>query len=123
MFKPGDVVKVFSDSADKTKYHLCVSLNGCFLFLNSPKVRTYPGDCVVDCTELPFLPPTASGKSIISLSVVLRITPAQLQRARAQLVGRASLDLLKMIVGEIENSPLLSDEDRDAVLDGLGDWL
>lgn len=123
MFQPGDVIWFRSSEANKPKYHLCVSLGGHYLFLNSPKTRSYPGDFIVPCTEIPVVPATPSGNSIISCSLVLHETDADLRRLRAQKRGSISHDLLKRLITFVEQTPVLSDEDRDKVLDGLGDWI
>lgn len=65
MAKPGDVVGFWSDIAGKHKFHLCICPTGKFLFLNSPKARSYPGDFHVPCAEIP-LEPTPEGYSVIS---------------------------------------------------------
>lgn len=122
MFRPGDVVAFYSHVAGKRKFHLCISLNDCFLFLNSPKAKTYPGDLEVDCAEFPFLDVTASGRSIVSCSMVLTFTKTELQKAKATKVGEAKRGLMLKILKEIEDSALLSEAEREAVLEGLGDF-
>ena len=122
MFSPGDVISFHSLEAGKWKHHLCISLNGHFLFINSPKIgKAYPGDLVVPCNEIPFLKPTTTGDSIISCTLVMHKTAAQLKGAKKQ--GSISVDLLRRIVKFIEHNPVLSDETRDQILDGLGEWL
>lgn len=123
MFKPGDVVGLHSEVAGKRKYHLCIHVGGGFLFLNSPKVRSYAGDLLVDCDEFPFLPATDNGKSVISCSMVLRYTARQLARGKAERLGACSKNLLMTLIREVEASEVLSDEDRDFLLDGLSDGI
>lgn len=123
MFNPGDVIHFYSQVAGKPKWHLCVSLDGCFLFINSPKVKAYLGDFVVPCSELPFLPLTASGESIISCNIVLRLSDQELRRSKAAFVGSISKSLLLRLFEFLERSEALSEEDREACLDGLQDWL
>lgn len=123
MFEPGDVVRFTSVEAGKTKYHICVHLDGWFLFLNSPKQRAYRGDLVVPCSEIPFIPPTPSGDSIISCSLVMHKTATELRTAKAVRVGSISVALLRKILIFVENSPALSEEEKEKVLEGLGDWL
>lgn len=123
MFSPGDVIGFWSEEAGKRKYHLCISLDGHFLFVNSPKSRTFPGDFIVPCTDFPFLPPTTTNESIISCSTVLRKSDAALNRFKAEKLGTISNSLLRRLLDFIEHSTVLSDEDKEAVLDGLGDWI
>ena len=123
MFAPGDVIKFWSDIAQKKKYHLCISLQGCFLFLNSYKGRSYAGDLLVDCSRIPCLDPTKTNKSVISCSMVVRMTEDDLRHTKAEKIGTVSTLLLREVLRFIEASPVLSSDDKDAVLDGLGDWL
>jgi len=123
MIVPGNVIRFWSQEADKPKHHLCVSQDGHFLFVNSPKKRTYPGDLIVPCSDFPFLDPTPSGNSIISCSLVLRRTMADLERLQARLSGAVSAALLQKVFDFIENNPVLSEEEREPIITGLGDWL
>ena len=61
MFSPGDVVGFWSDIAGKHKYHLCVHEDGLFLFINSPKRKSYPGDFNVLSDEITCLLATPKG--------------------------------------------------------------
>jgi hypothetical protein len=126
MFLPGDVISFHNMDAKgqekgKWKHHLCISLNGHYLFINSPKDRVYPGDLVVPCSEIPCLNPTPTGESIISCTLVMRKSNADLKGAKKQ--GSISVDLLRKLVKFIEHNPVLSEEIRDEILEGLGEWL
>ncbi|MDR7232833.1 hypothetical protein J2X45_003943 [Caulobacter sp. BE264] len=123
MFKPGDVVLVFSEPANKKKYHLCISLNGCYLYVNSPKAKSYPGDVAFPCADFAFLDPTDSGVSIVSCNVVVAIDDAQMKAGNAILKGTVSNAVLRTLVKEIEDSEILSPDEIEAALNGLGDYL
>lgn len=123
MLVPGNVISFWSEEADKHKHHLCVSQDGYFLFVNSPKDRTYPGDLVLPCADFPFLDPTPSGNSIISCSLLMRRTQADLQRLQARLRGRVAVSVLQKLFDFIEDNPVLSEEEREPIMGGLGDWL
>lgn len=123
MFDPGDVVSFRSIEAGKLKHHLCISLNGHYLFINSPKTNNYPGDFVFECAKMPFIPPTASGDSIISCTLIMKKSNADLKRGRAEKKGSIPVDLLRDLMSFIENSPVITDEDREEILEGLGDWI
>jgi hypothetical protein len=122
VFSPGDVIIFWSEGAQKPKFHLCVSLNGCYLFLNTPK-KPYPGDFSIPCTELPFLEPTASGESIISCNMVIRMSDDDLRRYRAKRKGSLGVGVLHQLIVFIENTTVLSQTDKDELLDGLGGWV
>jgi len=122
MFALGDVVEFYSYVAGKQKYHLCISLSGAFLLLNSPKAKSYAGDMVVLCSEFP-MEPTPSGKSVICCSVIVRMTVQELEHTKAKCIGNVSPDLIKRILRHVKASPVLSPDDKDFVLEELGDWL
>jgi hypothetical protein len=120
MHSPGDVVLFWSDEADKEKYHLCISLNGKYLFVNSPKKRLYPGDLILPCSDFPFLDPTVDGNSIISCTLIVGQPP---KNKRAVVKGKVSSDVLLKIIAFVEDCAVIGAEDRDAILNGLGDWV
>jgi hypothetical protein len=120
--KPGEVYRLRSGIANKPKFHLCVSVGGCFLFLNSPKPKSFVGDLEVDCAELPFLPATPSGKSVVSCSLPVLIREGEL-RTKAELLGEAPRSLLLRIFEFVEDADYLSEEDRELILSGLDGWI
>jgi hypothetical protein len=122
MFAVGDVVAFWSTEAKKRKYHLCISFNGHYLFINSPKRQPFPGDFVVDCSELPFLTPTPSGKSIISCNLVMHFSAAELKLCDAKRLGAVTPELLGALVNFVMSSPVLSQNEKDSILDAAGDW-
>lgn len=123
MFGAGDIVAFESIEAGKRKYHLCISFDGHYLFLNSPKQQVYPGDLVVDCCEFPFLTPTPNGKSIISCNLVMKKTDAELAAVGARCLGKASSALLSTLIKFVVASPILTQEEKDAILEAAGDWV
>lgn len=123
MFGPGDVVAFHSDIANKRKYHLCLSQGGHFFFINTPKDPPYEGDLIVPCTEISCLNPTESGNSAISCSMVVVQTNAELRANGADKLGTVSNATLKKVLAFVETNDALTDEERDLVLDGLGDWI
>lgn len=121
--KPGEVFRLYSEIAGKPKYHLCISIAGGFLFINSPKPKTYAGDLVVDASHLPFLPPTPSGKSVISCSTIVSISERELHRRKATLLGVAPRSVLLKIFDVVSEAEFLSEEERELILGGLEDWV
>lgn len=120
--KPGEVYQIYSTIAGKQKYHLCVALSGGFLFLNSPKPKSYEGDVTVSNAELPFLPPTPSGLSVVSCTTVVRIGDGELAR-KGRLLGVAPKSVLTAVFEAVEEADFLSEEEREFILSGLEDWL
>ena len=120
-FVAGDVIDFYSSVAVKHKFHLCLGFGGTFLFINTPKPKQFLGDLIVDCAEIPCLRPTPSGKSVISCSMVIRMTRAELAHCKAKKLGVVSPQLLRRLLKFVEASPVLSPEDKEAILDGIGD--
>lgn len=122
MFSVGDVIGFWSAEAGKTKFHLCISLDGHYLFVNSPKDRTFPGDMVVSCAEFPFLKPTPSGQSIISCTLVMKKTDDELRAVRAKKLGTVRKELLSQLIKFVMSCPVLTQDERDALIEAAGDW-
>src|SRR5712692_11820290 len=107
MFSPGDVVWFLSGKANKPKFHLCISREGHFLFINSPKKKAYPADFNVPCADLPFLDPTSEGYSIISCSFVIQQTTQELRTCKARKKGAVSTKVLLRLIAVVEKTPVL----------------
>lgn len=122
MFKIGDVVRFESAFAGKRKFHLCVSLQNQFIFLNSPKSKTFVGDFAIDSADVAGLTPTPSAKSIAACNLVLSYTDAELVALKAKKVGEISRRALRELFEFIESTTTIDPETKDALLDGLGDW-
>jgi hypothetical protein len=121
VFQVGDIVGFHSTVAGKHKYHLCVHDGGRFLFLNTPKGRA--GEWVTDCVNVPGIQPTDSGKSAVSITVLMTLTDAELSSLGAQKLGKMPIPALRELLVAVENSPIITPEERDQILDGLGDYL
>ena len=122
-YSPGDIIRFYSTRAGKKKYHLCLSLDGHYIFVNSAKQKTFAGDFVIPCTELPFLTPTQTGNSTISCTVIFQMSDSDLTSKGAQKMGSISVNLMKRLLQFAENSVVLSEEDKEAIINGLGDWV
>jgi hypothetical protein len=123
MYSPGDVVWLWSAEANKPKYHLCICSTGKFLFINSPKAKSFPGDFSVPCSDIPCLPPTPEGNSIISCTLVIPLKDAELKKRKAEKKGTVASSVLLRLCTFVDNATFLSQDDKDAILNGLGDWL
>jgi len=123
MFSLGDVIHFYSNEAGKDKFHLCISLENHFVFLNSPKRQIYPGDFVVACSEIPCLTPTPSGESIISCTLVMKKSDSDLQCLGAKKVGSVSMNLMARIATFVRSSPVLTEDEKDAFCEAAGDWI
>lgn len=123
MFALGDVIRFYSAAACKQKYHLCIGLNGHYLLINSPNKVSYPGDFVVPCSDFPFLAPTPEGVSVVCCTLVMNISDAELAKLGLVKKGSVSIDLLKRLIKFVQASPVMSEEDKESILDAVGDWL
>lgn len=123
MHNPGDVVLFWSADAGKEKFHLCISLDRKYLFLNSPKARRYEGDLALPCADFPFLDPTPDGESIVCCTLIVAPSAAELKGRRMEVKGTVDRSVLMKIVEYVESSDVIADDERDAILDGLGNWL
>jgi hypothetical protein len=50
-----------------------------------------------------------------------RSTP-ELKRLRAKKLGKVDSKVLPRLIAFVEKTPALSQEDKDAIVDGLADW-
>jgi hypothetical protein len=126
MASPGDVYGFWNADAGENgryKYHLCVCPSGKFLFLNSPKLpKTYAGDFHVPSLDVP-LDPTPEGYSIISCTTLIEIPENKFKSLKPTYKGTISKAHLTRLVAFVETLDVLSQDEKDAILDGLADWL
>ena len=76
---------------------------------------------MVSCSEIDCLPPTESGKSVISCSLLISMTDAELKHLKAEKIGSVSFGLLRRLTMFVEGSPVLSAEDKDAIIAQMED--
>lgn len=96
MYEVGDIVRFFSPKANKEKFHLCLGRAGseevfAFLFLNSG--TGYRGDCVLEDGQIPGLPKSPTGKSVVSFSLLMRIREDKLPVLGATKIGAIDANL------------------------------
>ena len=122
MYKPGDIIGFYSDDAGKHKYHICVSYDGDFLFLNTPRKRR-KGNLYVPCSRVPGIEPTDCGESEISCTLVIRKTDSELRSSKSKWRGESKADLLQEIFDFVEDNEAISENDRKRIAGGLADYL
>jgi hypothetical protein len=124
MFSTGDVVSFFSEEAEKRKFHLCISVGGYFLFINSPKsYRSFPTDFRVDARHLPFLEERPEGYSIVSCSLVMRKTRSELLKMKAKREGVMPVVIMRELFAFIEASDVIEPATKAQIIDELADWI
>jgi hypothetical protein len=122
MFEVGDIVKIFAPQAGHNKYHLCICVGdgqraSKFLYLNSdPRFdHTY----TVDCDRVPCLPPSDTGKTVVSFAIIVRYSERQLGLYKAEKLGTLDAALAAELHRFAEAVPTLNKPDRAEVLAAL----
>lgn len=123
--KPGDIIlcDAPTTTTNHKKYHLCVLECGedgtaaCFLFLNSKS--GWNGDCVLQNTDFPCLPPSKTGKSVVSFSNMVRYNPRKLKIYRAEKIGTIPKKTAQKLKDFAKTVPTLNKKEHLIVLNGL----
>lgn len=122
MFVPGDVIEMFAPQAGYEKYFLCVcgsNANGVLRFFYINSGDGYEGDFSYNDTELPYLPASPTGKSVISTSYLLIYSEKELKLYRARRLGTLSTDIVSVLVSELPKVRKLPPQDRKLAVSGL----
>lgn len=118
----GDILRIYVPSIGKKKYHLCVCVGAGtaahrFLFLNSEEY--FDGTYVVDCARVPCLPPSDTGKTVVSLNDIPRYSDRQLNAFQAHKMGDLAADVAAELIPFVRESPVLNKADRDMIMAAL----
>ena len=90
MFEPGDVVRFHSPTAGKVKFHLCLGMDKqgpLFAFLHLNSKSGFKADYILDDGLIPGLPQSATGQTVVSFSVIVRMGEARLTKFGATKTG------------------------------------
>lgn len=122
MYQAKDVVRFNSFIAGKEKFHICIKLSedgerNFFLFVNSE--GGFEGDLVLDDGEIPGLPKSRTGQSVVSFSQVIRMDDRQLNLAGAERVGEIDDHLVGDLLAFARSCRALSDYDKELVVHSL----
>jgi len=90
MFKIGDIVQIYAPQAGHFKYHLCVAVGTdgdahVFIYLNSNP--NFEQTFVCDCSRIPCLPKSDTGKSAFTFALLPRYNDKQLALYKAKKLG------------------------------------
>jgi hypothetical protein len=123
MFAVGDIVRIYAPQVGYYKYHLCIvagdsSVASRFLYLNSDP--TFAGTYVVDCSRVPCLPSSTTGKTAFSFAAIPRYSDKQLGLYQAQKMGELDKTLAAELHVFAANVKTLNAADRAVVLAALG---
>lgn len=117
----GDIVEVFAHSVGYKKYHLCLGRNeaetSCFIFLNSE--GGYESNIVFDCSRFKMIKPSDTGKTVASLSFIVRYNEKQLQLYKANTIGKIVNDVAKEIYEFSKTIKTLTKPEKAFMIDRL----
>jgi hypothetical protein len=121
---PGDIVRFYSNIAGKEKFHICIqgpskNYAATFLFVNSR--AGFKADLVFRDGEIPGLPVSSTGKTIISCSILLRIPVRQLEQHNIKVTGKLPSAVARKLANFIKTVPTLSDSDKEIIVDALAE--
>jgi hypothetical protein len=122
MLQVGDIVRIYAPTAGKLKYHLCVYVGtdgaaSRFLFLNSESY--FEGVYEVECTRVPCLPTSDTGKTVFSFNDIPRYNERQLDLYQATKMGALPEDVAKELIPFVREVEVLNRADREMILAAL----
>lgn len=120
-FDLGDILLIDAPIADHKKYHICLGQNEFIvticLFLNSD--NKFEGCITFNNEAFLMIPPSKTGKSVVSLALLPRYTEKQLAAYKAVKVGELSKDIAGEIALACATIKTLSRVDKAFVVDRL----
>jgi hypothetical protein len=122
MFEIGDVVRFFSPTAGKEKFHLCLGRDDTgilFAFLHLNSDFGYRGDCVLNDGRIPGLPVSRTGKSVVSFSAVVRMGTERLRKFGAEKTGEIDVSIAEELLAFAREVQVLTGPERALVVGAL----
>ena len=122
MFAPGDVIEMHAPQVGYKKFWLCVcgvNAHGVLRFFYINSGSGYEGDLVYDDRELPYLPKSPTGQSVISLSYLPIYSEKELKLYRAEKLGELDKRIIRELLSELPRVRKLSRQDRNLAINGL----
>ncbi len=122
MFAVGDVVSIFAPTVGYDKYHLCIKIGedgGAhqFLFMNSEE--RFDSEYSVNCRRVPCLPPSRTGKTVFSFTMVPKYNDKQLKIYRADKKGSIDSVLAADLLQHVEGVQTLTKSEKRTILVAL----
>lgn len=122
MFNIGDVVRFFSPIASKEKYHLCLGNAEQFphfVFLHINSSSGFRGDCILEDGQIPGLPKSPTGKTVVSFSLVVTMGADRLVKFGAKKTGEIDAHLAGELSAFAKITPVLTPAERAFVVSAL----
>lgn len=122
MFALGDILRIYAPTVGYYKYFLCIEVGSStsaykFLFLNSDP--NFSGVYDVDCSRVPCLPRSPTGRTAVSFSMIPRFSDAQLNTFNASKMGAIDPVLAAELAAFAQTTTVLSQPDRALVVSAL----
>jgi hypothetical protein len=122
MYEAGDVIRFHSPIAGKEKFHLCLGRTDnetifAFLFLNSN--FGFKSDCVLDDGQIPGLPKSPTGKSVVSFSLLVRVKEDKLAIFGATKTGAIDPHLAGELAAFAKEVRSLTQQEKAFVISAL----
>jgi hypothetical protein len=122
MFKAGDVVRFHSPTAGKEKFHLCLGHGEegplfAFLFLNSGS--GYRGDYVLEDGQIPGLPKSPTGETVVSFSMIVRMGEERLEKFAATKTGEIDAHIAGELAAFAKTTSALTRSEQAFVVSAL----
>lgn len=122
MYEAGDVIRFHSTIAGKEKFHLCLGRTEnetvfAFLFLNSSS--GFRGDCILDDGQIPGLPRSPTGQSVVSFSMLVRVREDKLSLFGATKTGAINAHLAGELTAFAKGVRSLTRKERAFVISAL----
>ena len=108
----------------KFKHHLCIGIGGSFLFISThrERKRSHRGTMIIPNSDVPFLPPTETGRSEISCTTIVSRAFPDPTVPKHNPRGIVERRLMGELVRFIRASKHITDDERYAILDDLYDY-
>lgn len=104
MIESGDIIKFYSKVAGKHKFHLCLCVgddDGVYKFLMINSEDGFKSDVVFKDGEIPGLPESRTGLSVVSLSAIARVKVKKMDLWQPTFVAKMPKSILIRIRNEV----------------------
>jgi len=120
-FAPGDIVSALASVTGYRKYFLSLGVNDagvdCLLYLNSE--GGFDGNLEFDCGRFPMIPPSDTGRTVLSLTGLARLNERQAKLFKAERLGEIDADLAREMLNHATTVKTLSRAEKAFVLERL----
>ncbi len=122
MFEVGDIVRFFSPTASKEKFHICLGhdMQGpVFAFLHLNSKSGYSGEYILADGEITGLPKSPTGDTVVSFSMLVRMGDDRLVKFAAKKTGRLDAHIAGELAAFAKTVTTLTASERRFVVTAL----